>query len=136
VTIASIANGILRRIFRLGSFVMTLFGVYTLTWADFRSDTLVMVLFCAMPLLSFPVTLLFFRRNRAAAVAHAALALVYLTVYSMLDWRTCTGFGDCQSVAQTVAVTLTSWRVEGMFVVALAAAMLAWSESRPALKPV
>lgn len=105
--------------------------LYVFTWADFRTDTVVMALFCGVPLLSFPASLIFYRRIKAAALAHWTLALVYLTVYSMLDWRTCSAFGYCQSVMQTVLVTMTAWRVQGMFLIAAGAAILVWLEARP-----
>lgn len=130
--LTQIASAILRRVVRLGSFAMSLSALYVFTWADFRSDAVVMALFCGMPLLSFPASLAFYRRTRGAAIAHWVLALVYLTVYSMLDWRTCSSFGYCQSVAQVVLVTMTAWRVQGMFLIAVAAVLLIWVESRPA----
>ncbi len=130
-----IASAILRRVVRLGSFVMSLSALYVFTWADFRSDTVVMALFCGMPLLSFPASIAFYRRMKGAAIAHWMLALVYLVVYSMLDWRTCSSFGYCQSVVPVVLVTMTAWRVQGMFLIAIAATVLGWLESRRVAQP-
>ena len=121
-----IAVLICTRVARLGSFAMSLTGLVVFNWVDFRSNILVMTIFVVLPLLSFPVSLLFYRQMRANAIAHWILALGYLAVYSILDWRTCSADGYCQSVAQVVAITLTAWRVEGMFIVALAATAIAW----------
>ncbi|MDE3202580.1 MAG: hypothetical protein KGN79_16845 [Acidobacteriota bacterium] len=132
VTVESVAKAVVLRVMRLGSFLISLSALYVFTWADFRTDTIVMVLFCGMPLLSFPASLVFYRRIKAAAIAHWALALVYLVVYSMLDWRTCSAFGYCQSVMQTVLVTMTAWRVQGMYLIAAAATILVWLDARSA----
>lgn len=128
--IRSFAVGLCNRAVRLGSLAISLAGLWTFSWADFRSDTVVMALFAALPLLSFPAALLFYRRVLASAVAQWALAFGFLTAYSMLNWRTCSSFGYCLSVAQTVGVTLSTWRVEGMFLIAAAATVLVWLERR------
>lgn len=128
--ITSFAVGLCNRLVRLGSLAISLVGLWTFSWADFRSNTVVIGLFAALPLLSFPAALLFYRRVLASAVAQWALAIGFLTSFSMLNWRTCSSFGYCQSVAQTVGVTLNTWRVEGMFLIATAATVLVWLERR------
>jgi hypothetical protein len=49
----------------------------------------------------------------------AGLAMAYLVVYSMLNWRTCAAFGYCGSVASTVLETLMTRSASCYFEVAL-----------------
>jgi hypothetical protein len=77
-----------------------------------------MGLYCAFPLLSFPVFLLSFKSLRWSVAAHWILAGGYLAVYSVLDWRTCSDAGYCRGVMQTVLQTLIARPVEAVFAVA------------------
>ena len=89
--------------------------VCSLSIGDFRQDTLVMVLYCILPVLSFPVTLISVRSLRWSVALHWILAPAYLAVYSLLNWRTCAELGYCESVLATVLVTTTTRRVRGFF---------------------
>lgn len=108
-----------RRFARLLSFAVSVYGLLPFLSADFRSDAVVMSLYCILPVLSFPVTLVSFQSMRLSVMLHWLLAFGYLAVYSMLDWRTCAQLGYCQGVMATVLVTTTSWRVRGLFLVAI-----------------
>ena len=113
-------RSICQRIARLVSFGVTLLALLSLVFTGFREDTLLMGLFYVLPILSFPVTLLSFRWLRLCAALQWALALGYLADYSVLEWRTCSELGYCRGMTNTVLQTLTAWRVEALFVVALA----------------
>lgn len=104
---------------RLLSFAVSVYGLLPFASADFRQDAAVMILYCVLPVLSFPVTLLFSRSLRWSVALHWILALGYLTAYSLLDWRTCAELGYCQGVLSTVFATLTGRRVQGVFAVAV-----------------
>jgi hypothetical protein len=103
----------------IGSFLVSAYGVYSYLGADFARDMLAMGLYCALPLLCFPVFLLFFKSLRWSVTLHWMLAVAYLAVYSALDWRTCSESGYCVSVTQTLLQTLTARPVEAVFGVAL-----------------
>ncbi|MGD0730683.1 MAG: hypothetical protein ABR956_05425 [Terracidiphilus sp.] len=117
------------------SFAVSFYGVYSFMSVDLRQDTGVSVLFCLLPVLSFPVFLLPFRRLRLSVALLWILAVAYLAVYSRLDWRTCAELGYCQSMPKTVLRTLTAWPVEGLFgaaVLDLAVLFLKRGEHSPA----
>ncbi len=85
-----------------------------------------------LPILSFPVTLVSFRSLRWSVALHWALAVGYLGVYSILDWRTCSELGYCQGVLATVLETSTVLRVRAVFAVAvLNLALLILKAKRP-----
>lgn len=123
-----------RRIARLLSFAVTLLGLLSLAVADFRQDALLMGLFFFLPVLSFPITLLSFRRLGWSVALQWMLALGYLAVYSRLDWRTCSDAGYCRGAMATVLVTLTAWPVRVLFAVAVFNLALLWLSkmARPA----
>jgi|ERR1700677_3446446 hypothetical protein len=108
-----------RLVVAAGSFLVTAHGAYSYLGTDIRRDRLVMGLFCALPMLSFPVFLLSFRSLRGSVKIHWILAVGYLAVYSALDWRTCSDAGYCQGVMQTVLKTATARPVEATFAVAV-----------------
>jgi hypothetical protein len=87
--------------------------------ADFARDRLALGLYCALPLLSFPVFLLSFKTLRWSVTLHWILAAAYLAVYTALDWRTCSDSGYCVSVIQTLLQTLIARPVEAVFGVAV-----------------
>ncbi len=81
-----------------------------LHWAlsiDVRMNPVLSILFCALPILSFPVFLAGFLFRRAA-VLQPILAVVFLAVYAILNWRTCSALGYCSSVSSVVLMTLTT----------------------------
>jgi hypothetical protein len=101
-----------------GSFLVTAHGVYSYLGADFALDKLAMGLYCALPLLCFPVFLLSFKSLRWSVTLHWMLAAAYLAVYSVLDWRTCSDSGYCDGVIHTVLQTFLAWPVEAAIAVA------------------
>jgi hypothetical protein len=101
-----------------GSLLVTAYGVYSYSGADFGRDTLAMGLFCVLPMLSFPVFLLSFKSLRWSVTTHWILAAGYLAVYSALDWRACSEFWYCHGLLSTVLQTLTTRPVEASFAVA------------------
>jgi len=72
---------------------------------EFRADTLISVLYVVLPCCSFFI-FLFVRRARIELLVHALIAVGYLSAFSFLDWRTCSSFGYCTTVAATVLTTL------------------------------
>lgn len=100
------------------SAIVTLSGLYSIYGLDFRRDTVLSVLYCLVPILCFPVFILV-RRTRWSAAIAGVLAVAYLAVYSMLNWRTCAQLGYCGSVASTVMETLKTRTASCYFGVAL-----------------
>jgi len=103
---------------RVLSFAVSFFGLFSFLSADFRRDVVPMSLYCVLPVLSFPVTLLSFRSLRGSVALHLIVALGYLAAYSILDWRTCSELGYCHGVASTVLDTMTAQLVQALFAVA------------------
>lgn len=115
------------------SAIVTLSGLYSIYGLDFRQDTVLSVLYCLLPILCFPVFILVRPAQRSAAIA-AVLAVAYLVVYSMLNWRTCAQLGYCGSVASTVMQTLKTRTASCYFGVALFsfAAVIVDGHAKPA----
>jgi hypothetical protein len=82
-------------------------GLWSIYGLDFRLDTLISVLYCVLPFLSFFV-FLFVKTPRFEVSLHAFIAVGYLATYAFLNWRTCTAFGYCTTVAATIGTTLTT----------------------------
>jgi hypothetical protein len=80
---------------------VTLHGLWGVYGLDFRRDTLISVLYCLLPFASFFV-FLWIKEPRPKILSHAAIAIGYLTTFSLLSWRTCDSVGYCVSVASTV----------------------------------
>jgi hypothetical protein len=102
---------------------------------DFRLDTLVSVLYCAIPIASFFI-FLFVKAPKLEAALHLVIAVGYLSNYSILNWRTCAELGYCETVASTVLETLRTKPVEaafGVVVFCLAALLLG---QRPLNRPI
>lgn len=87
------------------SFGVMGWGVYSAWSIDFRMSPVLSFLYCALPILSFPLVVRI-RRRRIPAWWLSVAACAYLAVYSMLNWRTCSAHGYCGSVAGTVFLTL------------------------------
>jgi|SRR5271166_5553276 len=130
--IRSVILLICRLIAGAGSLLVSAYGVRSFLAADLRQDTVWMSLFCILPALSFPVFLLSFRSLRWSVALYWMLAVGYLAVYSLLDWRTCAELGYCQGVLHTVLVTLNARPVQAAFGVAVfsLAALLLRGERR------
>ena len=95
---------------------VTLQGVLNLYGLDFRIDTLVSVLYCLLPFCSFFVFSLV-RRPNIALTVHTIVAVGYLAEFSMLNWRTCTAYGYCDTQLSTVLMTLRTKPVLAAFAV-------------------
>jgi hypothetical protein len=92
-----------------------------LFWAtriDLRVNPVISILFCVLPILSFPVFLAGFL-FRKAAVLQPILAVAFLAAYAFLNWRTCSSLGYCGSVPSIVWMTLTTPASITFFTVAL-----------------
>jgi ABC-type uncharacterized transport system YnjBCD permease subunit len=131
--IRSVGFVVCRVIAGAGSLWVSAYGAHSFGWADLRQDTFVVGLFCALPIPSFPVFLLSFKSPQWSVALHWMLAIGYLAVYSLLDWRTCAELGYCQGVTRTVLTTLTARPVEAVFAVAILnlAALLIQDRQRP-----
>lgn len=93
-------------------------GVYGM---EFRQDTVMSVLYCALPFLSFFV-FLFARRARLEFALHTLIAVGYLCSFVFLNWRTCMSFGYCTTLFATVWTTLMARPVLAAFAVVLLSA--------------
>ena len=97
---------------------VTLSGIGHSFGIDLRQDTLLSLLYCALPVLCFPVFLLV-RPPRRAAVLLSLMALTYLGAYSSLNWRTCSELGYCDGLIATVFQTLSTNIVLAFFAVVI-----------------
>jgi hypothetical protein len=97
---------------------VTLYGLYTAIRIDLRQDTALSLLYCALPVLCFPVFLLVRPPSRSAFVL-SLMALTYLGAYSALNWRTCSELGYCEAVTATVMQTLSTNIVLAFFAVVI-----------------
>jgi hypothetical protein len=135
MTIRRVASIIVRTIAGLGSLLVSLYGLYSYSGLNVSLDAVPMTLFCLLPMLSFPVFLLSFWRRRLSVAVLWAFALLYLIVYSMLNWRTCAEMGYCTSVASTVLQTLAVFPVELTFAAATINLCALLFSSKARLKP-
>jgi len=101
------------------SFGMSGHGFYMCAASGLRQDSIAAAFFCLLPGLSFPAFLWSLRERRGANLLHWVLAVCYLAVFSVLNWRTCSELGYCSTVSATVIETLTTRPVEAMFAVAI-----------------
>src|SRR5579863_4336985 len=94
---------------RTGAGVCSLFvslqGIRNIYGLDFRVDTMVSVLYCLIPSLSF-FFFVFVKRVHLELLFHAALAASYLAAYTSLNWRSCLADGYCTTVGATIDMTL------------------------------
>ena len=97
---------------------VSLFGLVAAMGVDLRQDTMLSLCYCCLPVLCFPVFLLV-KPPRRAAVVLSLMALTYLGAFSVLNWRTCSELGYCQSVAATIFQTLSTNRVLAYFSVVI-----------------
>lgn len=117
------------------SFAMLAFGLYWSMSIDVRFNPALSILFCALPLLSFPVFLVGILIRKAAWL-QPVMAVVYLVVYAALNWRTCASMGVCAGGASIVFLTLKTKSVLAFFGAAIAsvAALVLRESARPAVK--
>jgi hypothetical protein len=111
---------------------VTLYGMAAFIRVDLRQDTLLSCLYCALPVLCFPVFLLVRPRHRAAIVL-SLMALTYLGAYTALNWRTCSELGYCESVTATVMQTLSTNMVLAFFAVVILSLLAQLVDDRSSL---
>jgi hypothetical protein len=99
--------------------LLTTYGVYIYAGLNLDIDTLPTSVYCFAPMLSLPVFLLSFWRHRLSAGLQVLMAVLFVTAYSLLNWRTCSELGYCGSVAATVGITLTAHASVAMLAVAI-----------------
>lgn len=85
--------------------VVTVHAVYAWIVTDLRFDPITSFLYCAFPLLSFPVFVLV-HKPRIEFGLQCLFAAGYWITLSMLSWRACSANGYCGSVVETVVTTL------------------------------
>ena len=92
------------------SCLLTLYGLAAVRGLDLRQNTVLSVVYCALPLLSLPLFLIALALRRLLPL-QALLLLLYIPVYSALNWRTCAELGYCSSVASVVLMTIATSKV-------------------------
>lgn len=111
---------------------VSIFGLIAAIRIDLREDTLLSLLYCALPALCLPV-FLFVRPPRRAAFVLSLMALTYLGAFSALSWRTCSELGYCQSLIATVMQTLSTNRVLAYFAVVIASLLAQLADDQSSL---
>jgi hypothetical protein len=111
---------------------VTLYGIGRCFGVDLRQDTLLSALYCALPVLCFPVFLLV-RPRHLAAIVLSLMALTYLGAYSALNWRTCSELGYCESLTATVMETLSTNMVLAFFAVVILSLLAQLVDDRSSL---
>ena len=86
---------------------VSIHGVWSAMSIDLRQDTALSLVYCAMPILCFPVLLLVRPLSRSTFVL-SLMALTFLGAFSVLNWRTCSELGYCESVICTVMQTINA----------------------------
>ncbi|MGH9562122.1 MAG: hypothetical protein ACRD3S_11770 [Terracidiphilus sp.] len=104
---------ILNALAAAASFGVLGWGVYSAWSIDFRMNPVLSVLYCALPILSFPLVARI-RRGRIPVWWLSVMACAYLAVYAILNWRTCSAHGYCGSVSGTVFLTLKTPAMLGL----------------------
>lgn len=107
MTIRGIIWAVLLAVSAVVSAGVSIHGVWSAMSIDLRQDTALSVVYCAMPILCFPVLLLLRPLSRST-FALSLMALTFLGTYSLLNWRTCSELGYCESVMATVMQTINA----------------------------
>lgn len=105
--------------------VLTLDGLIDVYKMDIRFNPVLSLLYCALPLLSFPAYFAALLRDKLSPLL-PCFAVIYLGVYSALDWRSCAAVGICVGIGPVVWKTLTTGAVLSYFAMA-ASAWGAWA---------
>ena len=113
---------------------VSIHGLWNIYGLDFRIDTLISALYCLLPFLSFFV-FLFVKTPRLEVSLHAFIAVGYLAAFSFLNWRTCSAFGYCTTVADTIGTTLTTRPMLAAFAVVLLSAASPLVDARDSARP-
>jgi hypothetical protein len=119
MTLRRIGYLLLRVATGIASLMVSLYSLYAYSGSHLTLHAPLTALYCLLPLLFFPVFILSIWLHRAAVIAHWAMAAAYLTVFCMLNWRTCSEMGFCTGVAATISQTLSTFPVEITFAVAV-----------------
>jgi len=118
MTIRGIIWAVLLCIAGIISIGVSIHGTWSALSIDLRADTLLSCVYCGLQILCFPVLLLVRPQSRSAIVL-SLMALTYLGAYSVLNWRTCSELGYCESIIATVMQTLSTNTVLGFFAVVI-----------------
>ena len=114
MTIRGIIWAVLLALAAVLSAGVTVHGIWAAMSIDLRQDTVLSLVYSAMPVLCLPVLLLVRPLSRSTFIL-SLMALTYLGTYSALNWRTCSELGYCQSIIATVMQTLSTNIVLGYF---------------------
>jgi len=107
MTIRGIIWAVLLAIAAVLSAGVSVHGVWSAMSIDLRQDTVLSLVYCAMPILCFPVFFLVRPASRSTFLL-SLMALTFLGTYSALNWRTCSELGYCQGVISTVMQTINA----------------------------
>jgi len=118
MTIRGIIWAVLLAVAAVLSAGVSVHGVWSAMSIDLRQDTVLSLVYCAMPVFCFPVFFLVRPASRSAFVL-SLMALTFLGTYSALNWRTCSELGYCESVIATVMQTLSTNIVLAFFAVVI-----------------
>ncbi|HTM16001.1 MAG TPA: hypothetical protein VL135_03820 [Terracidiphilus sp.] len=114
MTIRGIIWAVLLAISAVLAIGVSIHGVWSAMSIDLRQDTGISLVYCAMPVLCFPVFFLVRPTSRSTFVL-SLMALTFLGAYAALNWRTCSELGYCESVITTVMQTLSTNMVLAFF---------------------
>jgi hypothetical protein len=112
------------------SCVVSLHALWSAISIDYRFFPVLSFLYCALPLLSFPVFLLALA-FRKLVVLQAIFAVAWLPVFAALNWRTCAETGYCGSIAATVIRSLMFRFTLAFFAAAICSVAAAALRRRP-----
>ena len=118
MTIRGIVWAVLLAVAAVLSVGISVHGVWSAMSIDLRQDTVLSLVYCAMPILCFPVFFLVRPANRSTFLL-SLMAITFLGSYSALNWRTCSELGYCESVIATTMQTLSTNVVLAFFAVVI-----------------
>ena len=115
------------------SLFVSLHGIWNIYGLDFRVDTVLSVLYCLIPFLSF-FFFVFVKRVHRELLLHAVLAAGYLAAYTSLNWRSCLANGYCTTLGSTIGMTLRTKPVLAAFAVVVFCGIALFVDVRPVAK--
>jgi hypothetical protein len=118
MTIRGIIWAVLLALAGILSVGVSVHGVWSAMSIDLRQDTVLSLVYCAMPVLCFPVFFLVRPASRSTFLL-SLMALTFLGTYSSLNWRTCSELGYCESMIATIVQTLSTNMVLAFFAVVI-----------------
>ena len=107
MTIRGIIWAVLLALAAVLSAGVSVHGVWSSMSIDLRQDTAISLVYCAMPILCFPVLFLVRPLSRSTFVL-SLMALTFVGTFSALNWRTCSELGYCESGIGTVMQTINA----------------------------